>query len=112
MNKTTSIAALTAAFIGMGIAMPQCPGEKAMQDQVDQLKATQITMTQKLQAMDGQVKQSNAMMETMKTAITQLAGAVQSQSDAMKRLDDAVKEIQTKLAAGSSKAKGGKKKGH
>jgi ABC-type transporter Mla subunit MlaD len=116
MTKTTSLVACAAAFIGMGIAMPQCPGEKAMQDQVDALKATQITMTQKLNAVDAQSKTANADSAQIKQALTQLAGVIDTQRDALKRLDDAVKDLQTKVAALSApKAKPSaksKKKGH
>ena len=99
MNKTMSIVACTAAFIGMGMGMPQCPGEKAMQDQVDSLKATQITMTQKLNSVDTQAKAANTDVGQIKQAITQLAGAVDAQKDALKRLDDSIKDLQTKVAA-------------
>lgn len=103
MKKTMSIVACTAAFIGMGMGMPQCPGEKAMQDQVDSLKATQITMTQKLNSVDAQAKAANMDVGQIKQAITQLAGAVDAQKDALKRLDESIKELQNKLASMSSR---------
>src|SRR5262245_52266283 len=103
MNKKMTIVALSSAFIGMGIAMPQCPGEKAMQDQIDQLKATQITMTQKLQAMDSQVKAATTKMDTMSQAIVTLGSAVDAQKGALERLNAAVTEMQTKMAASATK---------
>jgi septal ring factor EnvC (AmiA/AmiB activator) len=111
MNKKLSILACSAAFIGMGVAMPQCPGEKAMQDQIDGLKSTQITMTQKLNAIDAHSKNEGMEEGQIKQAITQLAGAVDAQKDALKRLDDAIKDLQTKVAALSgSKGSRGKSK--
>jgi hypothetical protein len=115
MNKKMSIVALSAAFIGMGVAMPQCPGEKAMQQQVDTLQASNVDMTRKLSMLDSQVKQVNQDLGQTRQLLTQLASAVTAQKDAMDRMDAAVKDIQTKMAAAAApKAKApakGKKKG-
>ncbi len=113
MNKTMTIVACGAAFIGMGIAMPQCPGEKAMQDQVDALRTAQTSMTAKLTAVDGQTKATAGDVNQMKQALTQFAGVIDAQKDALKRLDDSIKDLQTKVAAlqaAKSPAKGKKKK--
>jgi septal ring factor EnvC (AmiA/AmiB activator) len=110
MNKKLSILACSVAFVGMGMGMPQCPGEKAAQQQMDSLQQSNQDMTKKLQALDGEIKSMNGDLSQTKQLMTQLAAAVTAQKDAMDRMDAAVKDLQAKAAA-APKATKGKKKG-
>ncbi len=116
MNKKMSILACSAAFVAMGMGMPQCPGEKAMQQQMDLLQTSNQALTTKLSAMDSQMKSVSADATQTKQLMTQLAGVVTAQKDALDRMDLAVKDLQAKVTALSTvKAKApvskGKKKG-
>jgi septal ring factor EnvC (AmiA/AmiB activator) len=102
MNKKMSIVVCSAAFVAMGMGMPQCPGEKAMQQQVDAMQTSQQTMTTKLTLMDTQLKTVNSDATQTKQILSQLAQAIQAQKDALDREDVAIKDIQAKMTASAT----------
>lgn len=114
MKKNLSILACSVAFVGMGMGMPQCPGEKAAQQQMDALQQTNQDMTKKLQTLDGEIRSMNGDLVQTKQLMTQLASAVTAQKDAMDRMDAAVKDLQAKAIAPPKPkpAAKAKKKGH
>lgn len=111
MNKPMTFLAFGAAFIGMGIAMPQCPGEKALQDQVDTLTKSNMQLTQKINKMDSQLQSMFNEIGLTKQFATQMTATVTEQKGALDRLDAAVKDLQAKAAAAKPAAKG-KTKAH
>ena len=54
MNKKIQALVTAGAFLGMGIAMPSCPGQQAMQQQIDTLQTKTIELTQKISKVDSQ----------------------------------------------------------
>ncbi len=104
-----SIVACSAAFVAMGMGMPDCGG-KAMQQQLDAVQASQQTMTTKLTMMESKVKMMTEESNQTKQLITQLSQVVTAQKDAIDREDAAIKDIQAKLTAPPKKAAPTKKK--
>lgn len=100
---------LIAAFLGMGMSMPSCPGQQAMQQQIDTLTTQNADLTKKLQGADSQIKTLNADMTQVKTLLKPMADAIQAQKTAMDQLNANLTELQAKLtkpaAAGTKKRK-------
>jgi septal ring factor EnvC (AmiA/AmiB activator) len=112
MNKKFYVI-LFAAFIGMGMSMPSCPGQQAMQQQIDTLTTQNADLTKRVQGLDSQVKQLNSDMGQVKQLLKPMSDAIQAQKAGMDQLDANMKEIQAKMtAAAASKGKGGGKKKH
>jgi septal ring factor EnvC (AmiA/AmiB activator) len=101
--------ALGAAFLGMGMSMPSCPGQQAMQEQVDKLTQQNLNLNKRTESLESQIKSLNSDMTQVKTLLKPMADAIQAQKAGMDQLDANLKEIQTKLAAAAS-SKGGAKK--
>lgn len=103
-----------AAIIGMGMSLPSCPGQQAMQQQLDTLQTTQAELQKKIQAQEAQIKTITQTQEQEKQLLEQMTGAIQAQRGALEQLNDAVKNLQSQPApskGAASKAKMTKKKG-
>jgi septal ring factor EnvC (AmiA/AmiB activator) len=98
MSKKLRWLAFSAAFLGMGFAMPSCPGQQAMQQQIDALTTTNAALTKKVQELDSQVKTLNTDMNSAKEIFNQLNNAIQAQKTALEQLDTAFKASQAKPA--------------
>ncbi len=94
-----------AAVAGMGISMPSCPGQQAMQQQVDDLQKHEAAMNQKIQALDGQVRTLSGDMSQVKQLLDQVSRAVLAQKDSMAQMEANVQKLVA--ARGSSPAKHG-----
>lgn len=105
-RKFIQALALTTATLGLGVSMPSCPGQQAMQQQIDALQASRMELTRKLNTLEPQVKTLAGEMEQAKQLLAQMTNAIQAQKTSMDQLDASVKEIQSKLPA----AKGAKGK--
>ncbi|MGZ6310516.1 MAG: hypothetical protein ACXWOH_07785 [Bdellovibrionota bacterium] len=103
---------LTTAFLGMGIAMPSCPGQQAMQQQIDQLTTGQQDHAKRLTTLIAQTKELNTDMGTIKQLLPQMTNVIQQQRTEISNLDAQVKDLQAKFAALSTKGspKGKKRK--
>jgi chromosome segregation ATPase len=110
MTNTGRIAIFIAAFIGMGMSLPSCPGDKAMQQQIDMLQASNQDMTRKLQNLDNQLKSSGNDVVAQKSLITQLATTVSAQKEAIDNLYNQIKILQAKAAQPAPKKATTKKK--
>lgn len=109
MNKKFYVV-LFAAFLGMGMSMPSCPGQQALQEQVDKLTSQNADLNKRVMSMDANVKQLDNDMSQVKQLLKPLADTVQAQKGAMELLDANLKEVQTKLAAKAAPKASGKKK--
>jgi peptidoglycan hydrolase CwlO-like protein len=105
MTNTGRIAIFIAAFIGMGMSLPSCPGDKAMQQQIDMLNQSNQDMTRKLQNLDTQIKGTGGDIIAQKSLITQLATTVGAQKDAIDNLYNQIKSLEAKMATPAPKAK-------
>lgn len=104
---------LFAAFIGMGMSMPSCPGQQAMQQQIDTLTAQNAELTKHVQAADAQIKSLNKDMTDVKNLLQPMANAIQAQKASIDQIDANMKEIQAKMTAkpaAKGAAKGAPKK--
>ena len=98
MNKKLTGFALGAAMLGMGLSMPSCPGQQAMQEQLETLKTGQADSNKKIQALDAQLKKMNGDVDQMKALVSQVSNAVLAQKMAIENMDAALKALQTKPA--------------
>ena len=86
MTKNLRYGALVAAFIGMGMSMPGCPDQKAIQSQIDALQASSAELKTRVQALDQQMSGiTNASNQTQEL-LTQMNGVIQAQKQAMDTL--------------------------
>lgn len=110
-KRALSAFAVTAAMVlGMAITMPSCPGQQALQQQVDSLTTSNADMTKKLQAVDSQVKRMDGEMGQMKLLLSQMTNVISAQKNALEQLDGAIKEIQSKMAPKGKASKTAAKK--
>jgi|GEM_PF-657916 len=111
-----------AAMIGLGMSMPSCPGQQAIQQQLDSLQTAQAEMQKKLQAQDSQIKTINQTDEQVKSLLEEMTRAIQSQRGALELLAKAIEELKNRPAPTpavhaapartSGKAARNSKKGH
>ncbi len=99
----------TAALLGMGIAMPSCPGQQAMQQQIDSLQAKNTEQAQQAQALDGQLKAMNADMLQVKTLLEQVSNTVLAQKQALEQIDATLKTTQQQVVDVDAALKAGAK---
>lgn len=105
-------------MVGMGMSMPSCPGQQAMQQQIDTLQTAQTDLQKKLQAMDAQLKAQSATNDQVKTLLEQMTGAIQAQRGALEQLNTDVKDLKARPVPAPApvktvgKARPAKKKGH
>jgi septal ring factor EnvC (AmiA/AmiB activator) len=103
MDRRLFLVAVVSAFLAMGISMPSCPGQQAMQQQIDGLNTKNGELTKKMQTMDNQLKGMAGEMGQMKELLAQVSNTVLAQKTAIEQLEAAMK------AAPKGKA-GGKKR--
>lgn len=87
-----------AAMIGLGMSMPSCPGQQAIQQQLDSLQTAQAEMQKKLQAQDSQIKTMNQTHEQVKSLLEEMTRAIQSQRGALELLAKAIEELKNRPA--------------
>lgn len=111
MNKKLTWVAFGAAFAGMGMAMPSCPGQQAMQQQIDALNAKNGELEKRVQTMNTQLTTVNKDMGDVKTLLSQVSNTVLAQKQAIEQLDAAVKAAASKPAPKAAAKPAPKKKG-
>ena len=102
-----------AGLMTMGVAMPSCPGQQAMQQQIDDVMKVSTDMTRKLQSQDAKIKGLESDMGQVKQLLGQMTNAIQAQKGALEQLDVSVKDLAAKAAAkpaAKSATKGKKRK--
>lgn len=110
MNKKLTGLALAAGFLTMGVGMPSCPGQQAMQQQVDQLTTTNADLNRKVQAMDAQVHNLKGDMEQVKNLLTQMTNAITQQRTFLDQVTAQIGELQKRAASAPAAAKGKKRR--
>jgi len=105
-NKKIGAVLLPAiAFVTMGISMPSCPGQQAIQQQIDALQARATESDQKVQALTNQVSTLNKEMTDVKSLLEQVGQTVIAQKDAISALEAANKAMEEKMGKGGAKKK-------
>jgi uncharacterized protein YoxC len=105
IKKNYRIIALAGAALTMGMSMPSCPGQQAMQQQLDALQQSNDITTKRIQSLDAQNKAMVQELTQDKQLLEQLATAIQTQKNAIDQLNTAVKTLDTKVTAMATKPK-------
>lgn len=101
MNRKTTAIALGLSVIGMGIAMPNCPGQQTQQ-MMEQLTTKQTEMNTKVQMMDNTVKTLQKDIADMKTLVGQMSSTIMTQTQKIEQLETETKAMSAAKAKGSS----------
>ncbi|MBI3535537.1 MAG: hypothetical protein HY072_08665 [Deltaproteobacteria bacterium] len=95
-----------AAFIGLGISMPSCPGQQALQQQVETLQ-TKLSSVEKQSAQrDSQMKQLIAEVSQLRSILSQLNNIVGAQNISIKELESKMSPKSRAMPKHSDKKKG------
>jgi peptidoglycan hydrolase CwlO-like protein len=97
-NKKIFVAVLTGACLAMAMTMPSCPGQQAMQQQIDALQSSQQDMANKVRGLETQVKGANAGADEQKKIIADLTTAVAAQKTAIDNMNASIQQLDTKIA--------------
>lgn len=114
-KKLTTGFMLATAVLGMGLSMPNCPGQQAMQQQIDTLQTGNADLKRNLQTLDAKVKTLTDEVAAAKKFREDVTPILQAYKGLLEQMDASVKGLQAKVDAMSAPpkgAKGGKKKGH
>lgn len=87
---------MATAVMGMGIAMPSCPGQQAMQQQIDSLQSSQAELIKKLQTLEAQNKATAQKVQTLEDFAKQVGETIGAQKAAMDSMGLAIKELQAR----------------
>ncbi|HAR44259.1 MAG TPA: hypothetical protein DCS07_16775 [Bdellovibrionales bacterium] len=75
-----------AAVMGMGIAMPSCPGQQALQQQVEALQTSNAELNTKVQALESGVKNLNGSLIEITKILQQTGINIDTQSKLIQNL--------------------------
>ena len=95
-----SVAVAATAALGFGFSMPSCPGQQAMQQQIDGLQAKQTEDAGKIEALSTQVATLNKDLTEARTLLGSVSQTVLGQKDQIMALEEGLKEVQGKLSSG------------
>ena len=101
MRKELKAVVLGLAVMGMGVSMPSCPGQKAMEQQIEALQTSNADLNKKVQALTTQLNTLNGDMTQVKQLLPQMTNVIQAQKGALDQLEATVNQM---------KGKGAKKK--
>lgn len=116
--KTRHVLLLSLAPLAMAFTMPSCPGNEAMQQQLDAITAKNTELQRGLQTLQGQAKTLNDDSNQMKQVVNTLSETVLAQKTAIEKLEASVNDTNAQLSrlgarsSGGAKASGGAKKKH
>jgi hypothetical protein len=105
-NELKAFAFGICVLLGMGITMPQCPAQQAMQQQLDESKLKEADLTRRLAALEANVRTMSADVGAMKTSTGPIIQQLQAMSPRLDALEAAVKVLQTPPPAPAKGAKG------
>jgi len=102
MNPFTSpsMAIAATAVLGLGFTMPSCPGQQAMQQQVDALQTKVNEDAGKIEALSTQVATMNQQLTEARNLLCTVSQTVLGQKDQIMALEEGLKEAQSKLSSG------------
>ena len=99
MNSSLRWLAFAAAVMGLGLTLPSCPGNQAMQDQIDSVKLKESEFNKRIQSLDARIKAMNDELLQIKNVLEQVGKTVIAQKDALEKLDYLVKNPPQKYPA-------------
>jgi septal ring factor EnvC (AmiA/AmiB activator) len=109
MSKKFVAPVIGASFLMMGLSMPSCPGQQAMQQQVDALKASETEMKNRIAGLEGQIKSLRDEAEQTKGLMAQLGTGLTEQGKAIEEMKAAAAQPKPAAKPAAKPAKGKKK---
>ena len=97
MKQILTPALIVAAFLGLGIAMPSCPGQQELEQKVDALDTSNKELSKKVQTLSTQLSTLSNDMGQVKTLLPQITNVISGQKGAMDKLEADIKALQVKL---------------
>lgn len=92
MKPSSKLATLVGgSFLLMGLSMPSCPGQEALQQAVESLKITQAEFKGKLTAQEGAIKALKEEVTALETKLSEVTTTVLAQKGALEKLEEALK---------------------
>jgi hypothetical protein len=110
MRNPKTIALLGFAALSMAITMPSCPGQQAMQQQIDDQKKVMADLTTRLVKLDGDLKAIQADVASVKQSAESMAAAMAPLNALPPRLDALEAAVKALQEAAARPAAGKKKK--
>lgn len=104
-NKNLRWLILGAAVAGMGLGMPSCPGQQAMQEQVDKVQKENVTMNRSIVQMRESVTAVSGDMAQTKTLLAAMADSIKGSEAKLQELTLKVTSLEAKMAEGATKGK-------
>ncbi len=101
---------LLAAPMGLGLSMPSCPGQDAIQQQMDSIQAKGIESEKKVQALSAQVASMDKDLTEARTLLAQVSQTVLEQKATLEQMSAGMKDLSEKVERSGKTAAGGKKK--
>ena len=79
----------------LGLSMPSCPGQQAMQGQLDTLQAQTSDQAKKIQKLQSQVDMLNTEVGKIKEVLSQATATIEAHQAAVKQMEEAIKALQS-----------------
>ena len=89
------------AFAGMAFTLPSCPGQQALQEQVDTMSTSVQKQTKAVNDLSAQVRTMNDEMNTMKSLLSQVSSTVLAQKTTIEELQAKTVSLDQRLSAAS-----------
>jgi archaellum component FlaC len=90
--------------------MPGCPGDQALQKQVDDLTLRSTEQTKRIQTLESQLRSINNDMTQVKTLLTQVSNTVLAQKQAIEKLETATQARAASRPSAVKKSSGKKRR--
>ena len=98
------------AILGMGISMPSCPGQQAMQQQIDGVEKREGALAQRTQTLENQLRSLSSEMGGVKQQLANISGTIIEQKHAIEKLTEEVSRLKAaKPTKADSKSKASSK---
>lgn len=94
----------------MAITMPACPGQQAMQQQIDDLTKRDADLNKRLAALENTVRIDAANLAPIQQAMAPMGQQLQTMGPRIDALEAGMKDIQAKMAAAAAAPAKGKKR--
>ncbi len=113
MTRKLIVALSLSALLAMGATGPSCPGQQALQQQVDQLQTKNQEQARAIQSLEGEVKTLQTDLAQLHLLTTQIGNTVLAQKQALEKFDQAIRVSRAApiRAATPSRAATGKNSG-
>jgi len=96
---------LAGASLAMGMTLPSCPGQQALQTQIDSIQAKQVDAQRKIQALEGKTQGFGADIADAKQNAQKAEDLVGIQGKKIEELEGIVRDLQTKSSAPAKKSR-------